>query len=405
MKLLNKNCLRFILFLFLIYVNNITAEIEYDEMGMPLPGNTIKSGFIYQISYDLKFAIDDTLEFPTNLEPGPGQLSKDGLEYYLSLEDTSAQELLYVLKRSEIGQTFGQPELFEGKINDPSFRNHQPTITSDKKTIVFVRSTVDSWTDNDLYIAIRSDTTLPFDSVRPLVEINTPSNADAYPCITPKGLKLYYTKAVDNSNYLFYSTRESTSDSFSSPQLINVENCDGKISSAWLWNDGLHMFLSADHNQEFIYSNRSNINEPFKAPELLTDFVPYGLVCGASMIRDELYIRNNLNDTARILKFISDSLTINIKGQDKKNSGIFSTKNLYSILPNPVRSLATIKFNCNIRSAKLDIYNLKGELVYILSEINGNQIIWDAELLPPGPYFVSLKVDKTSHNQKILLIK
>ena len=405
LNLLTKNYLRFILLLFLIYMSNISAKVEYDAMGIPLSDNTIDNDYLSQISYDLRFTIDDTLEIPTNLDPGPGQLSKDGLEYYLDINDILTENHLYVMKRSEIGQPFGQLEKLGGKINEMSIYNFQPTITSDKKTFVFVISKECMWSSNDLYMAIRSDTTLPFDSVRPLVEINDTNNADSYPCITSDGLKLYYTKEVNDTSKLFYSARSSTSDIFSPPQLLDIENYNGQVFSAWLSNDGIHLFFSSQGNEELFYSNRPNLMEPFKTPELLTDFEPFGLVCGASMIIDEFYVRCGSNPDHNTLKFISDSLTIDIKENGQQNIDILNSSSILNIIPNPIRSLATIKSNCNIRSAKLDIYNLKGELVYILSEINGNQIIWDAELLPPGPYFVSLKVDKTSHNQKILLIK
>ena len=52
-------------------------------------------------------------------------------------------------------------------------------------------------------------------NVRPLTELNDPKEADAYPCISADGLRLYFTKCVDENNELMFAQRVNTSANFS----------------------------------------------------------------------------------------------------------------------------------------------------------------------------------------------
>ena len=208
---------------------------------------------------DSNYVNIDTLHFQTGYSPGPGQFSKDGLEYYLSLEFQSVTSQLYVLKRSALKEQFGSPELLTGSIADTSSFNYEPTISADKKTIVFVRASFDSWTKTDLYIATRTDISLPFDSIRALSEINSTDTADAYPCISPDALRLYFTKGNDQFDSLYVSSRQSTNDPFGTPELLHISFPKDRNFSCWLTNDEKELFFTTGQNGDSaMYSTRTD---------------------------------------------------------------------------------------------------------------------------------------------------
>ncbi len=102
---------------------------------------------------DLSYAYSETLNFPPDLKPDPGQLSKDGLKYILPLEDTYGKTRLYEMERSNFSEQFGALTLIEG-INDDNYQsNSQPSVSAGGNTMVWVKNNNGLWSGNELYIA------------------------------------------------------------------------------------------------------------------------------------------------------------------------------------------------------------------------------------------------------------
>lgn len=100
----------------------------------------------------LTYTIADTLVVPPNLLGNPGQLSKSGLKYYLSLKENFDSYKLYVLDRPNISAQFENLTILDSNINSAAF-NGQPTVTSNENSLIFVRGDGIHWIENDLFIA------------------------------------------------------------------------------------------------------------------------------------------------------------------------------------------------------------------------------------------------------------
>lgn len=213
-----------------------------------------------------------------------------------------------------------------------------PRISGDELEIYFLKSTdlFDPATDS-YYNASRLVTTDPFSGITN--SFSTALSSPAYEgsfWVSGDGLRIYFTSARYGDNNLFFSSRTSTGDSFSSPtiitelSLIGVNEaipilCDSErtiyfisdksappqyclyratrpnISSAfgppslvseisssygmmYVSEDELEMILSNYEGYHFYYSSRSSVSDPFSAPALV--MVTGNVIAGCSMNSD-----------------------------------------------------------------------------------------------------------------------
>jgi hypothetical protein len=150
-------------------------------------------------------------------------------------------------------------------------------------------------------------------NVRPLSEINSENNPDAYPWISSDGLRLYYTKGKRTKNSLnekiFYTERQSISDNFGEPRKINLWKDESNIVSCWLSVDELKIYYKFLGIEKKIFrasrNSREELFDSVKAINLGGDFE--GTNIGPSLTPDkkELYIYNYIPDekSASILIF------------------------------------------------------------------------------------------------------
>jgi len=389
----------------LLFTLNTFAQLRFDESGYPL--SSIKNANSYATTSDTSFTFADTLHFPTGYSPRPGQFSKDGLEYYLSLAFDPYRQL-YVLKRAIAGQPFGEPQLLAGSMNDTTFQNNQPSITSDKKTMVFVRSTQNSWKDNDLYIATRSDTSLPFDSARALTEINSTDSADAYPWISPDGLRLYFTKGDGINDDLFVSTRNNLSETFSAPLLLDIDFVASRNISCWLSNDELELYFTTGQSGDSVmYSVRQNPSDMFPAPVAVPSLSRYGFVSGISIAGDELYLyKVNQSGTLRtILTFHRNITSVEENISDKPTDLILNQN-----YPNPFNPSTTINYQIPKQSdVTLKVFDVLGREITTL--VNGveapgyKSVNLNSNGFPSGIYYYRLQAGSYVETKKFILLK
>jgi hypothetical protein len=98
-----------------------------------------------------------------------------------------------------------------------------------------------------------------YDSIRELMEINVPNEADAHPWISADGLRLYYTNA---SNHLVMTERTDINSYFGAPTVVPIPDLG---VSYWLSIDELDLYFS-DINYIF-YAHRAAIDLPFSTPQ------------------------------------------------------------------------------------------------------------------------------------------
>ena len=103
----------------------------------------------------LTYKIVDTLDIPSGLLAYPGQLSKDGLKYYVSLKDNFDSVKIYLMERADISSQFENFAVLDNNINF-SKRNSQATVTSNDTELVYVSNDENIWWKNNLYIAMNT---------------------------------------------------------------------------------------------------------------------------------------------------------------------------------------------------------------------------------------------------------
>ena len=101
---------------------------------------------------DLNFMFSGYLEFPEQYTAGPGQLSKDGLKFYVGLEDSLGNEHIFVLDRKKLTDPFGNLHKGDSLITSGSTNCGQPTVSADGSLFVWVQNGLDVWAENNLFI-------------------------------------------------------------------------------------------------------------------------------------------------------------------------------------------------------------------------------------------------------------
>lgn len=396
--------------LFVLIITFVVSSATFAQAQYDVNGNRLQEyRLLPKVSSRIRtadFYLTDTVKFPLYFKPGPGQLSKDGLEYYLSSSFNSFTSRLYVLQRGTLVEQFGSPKLLIGSINDTTFKNIHPSITADKKTIVFVRSTDESWEGNDLYIATRSDSLLPFDMIRPLTELNTPITGEGYPWISPDGLRLYFSKGYGSTVDLFFSKRQSTNDTFESPTLLDIPFSSKGKFSGWLENDEQELYFSSgSFGDSIMYSIRTiQSDTSFSSPTFLQSLSQFGFVAGVSLSGEELYLFNGRSYPA-ILKF--KHATTSMEDVIINNPSGFELEQNY---PNPFNPSTSISFTISLKSfVSLKIYDVMGKEV---SSLVGEYLTpgkyshqWYANGVSSGVYFYRLEVGLSSTTRKLVLLR
>ncbi|MBS4029566.1 MAG: T9SS type A sorting domain-containing protein [Ignavibacteriales bacterium] len=370
----------FSLFLFVISVQHqAQAQPKFERIssfaGLPAITSSVTDTF-----FDYKGVVS----IPTGYFAWPGQFTKDGLEYYFSMQPDTSQPgwqsidsiikpRLYVMKRTSLDSSFDVPEQIRSSvnnllINDTSKYNILPSITSDKKRLFFVRTNEDLFNNTQLVLAERETDTSQFTSIVALSEINVTGKGDAFPWISPNGLRLYYTR----DTALGFATRPTVNDTFGNLQSVALD-FSGRILSPWLSDDELHLYFARETQPYGIYyAFRSNTGEDFSSPVRMEDLSRYGNVRGPSMVEKQMYVQQTSTFDKRLISFTKRDSSANIAGS------------LYhDIDSNGVRGLS----ERGLDSWKILLSGAKVETA--LTNTNGNFAFVN---LPAGNYTVSIEV-------------
>ncbi|WP_324672079.1 T9SS type A sorting domain-containing protein [Hymenobacter sp. GOD-10R] len=117
-------------------------------------------------------------------------------------------------------------------------------------------------------------TTYSYTGVRALTEINDANDADAYPWLSPSGLRLYYITGTDSK--LMFTQRTSITGSFCAPITVPLA-LPYAPSSCWLSANELDIYFTA--NNCLYFAQRPSLTASFGAPAmvsltgLLTSFI------------------------------------------------------------------------------------------------------------------------------------
>ncbi len=111
-----------------------------------------------------------------------------------------------------------------------------------------------------------------YDTIRALTEINVANEADAFPWISPDGLRLYYTSGANN-NQMMFTQRPNTSSYFGTPVIVPVTIANP--SSYWLSANELDLYIC---NDSVYYAHRNSVGSAFNTPVLISLLQPFGQI-------------------------------------------------------------------------------------------------------------------------------
>jgi hypothetical protein len=162
------------------------------------------------------------------------------------------------------------------------------------------------------YSAPAMMTSYSYDSVRALTEINDPTEGDAYPWISPDGLRLYYTHGTSSGTQFWFTQRADTNSYFVTPVVVPIALGNLPLS-CWLSTDELDMYITKNWNDSLFCTHRNTTSSAFGTPvqiNLLGIKLTALLCTSLNTAQDELFLcakDSTLNDA--IYKFSRISST------------------------------------------------------------------------------------------------
>ncbi|MCF6132952.1 T9SS type A sorting domain-containing protein [Flavobacterium wongokense] len=155
-----------------------------------------------------------------------------------------------------------------------------------------------------------------FENQRALTELNTNNMAEAYPWISPDGLRLYFTQGLSNTATLKFTSRPNVLSNFATPVAVGINYPVGFdwIRSGWLSPDELDIYISAVGEDVVYYSHRSSASGTFTSLTPLTLNGAPSMTFSSGAFLDStlnnLYLFANLTAGGRgLLKFTRTSTT------------------------------------------------------------------------------------------------
>lgn len=100
----------------------------------------------------MEYTLLEQLAMPPGLRPGPGQLSKNGLSYYFSLE-AQGQDRLFKYSRASLDGPWYKLEALDGIFCDTDISPAQPSVSLDEQIVACTSTAEDSWDNNDLSVS------------------------------------------------------------------------------------------------------------------------------------------------------------------------------------------------------------------------------------------------------------
>lgn len=108
----------------------------------------------------LTYTLVEKMSFPEGYQPGPGQLSKDGLAFYFSLEQGELTKICKLNRRTLNGRWENLSEL-AGLACEGDLQQFQPSVNQDEKVLAYTVNNGTSWYDNDLHTTNATQVTPP----------------------------------------------------------------------------------------------------------------------------------------------------------------------------------------------------------------------------------------------------
>jgi hypothetical protein len=164
-------------------------------------------------------------------------------------------------------------------------------LMPDKLTIFYTSGT----SNEDLVYATRSSTTMAFSAPVPLTTLNTTTNNERRPVLTPDGLTLFAVKTGSGTMRIYVSTRTSAVSNFGPFAMVPLGTSNSD-STPWISEDGLTLLFSSSRDatntsdNDLYRATRASTTAPFGQPLALTELNTPGYERSPVMSKDGLEI-------------------------------------------------------------------------------------------------------------------
>ncbi len=164
---------------------------------------------------------------------------------------------------------FSVPILVDG-INDPDFKDQDPSLPADQLEIFFFSNRLGS---PDLFRSTRASIVSPWTPPVPVEELNDPGTAEFNPAISADGLRIWFCSSREPAAGIWYSDRPSRLENFDAPTSVMVERLldENTVIGPTLTPDFLRMIVSigAGETRDLYELSRPNLMAEWSSPKPL----------------------------------------------------------------------------------------------------------------------------------------
>lgn len=199
-------------------------------------------------------------------------LSSDGRTLYVSLGSTGSNEQIAVSTRPDRGNTFGNLAALPSPINTST--EGTPELSADGLSLYFFSARFGGTGNRDLYVATRASTAVQFGAVTELSSVDS-SQRDDRPWLSADELTLYFcSQRASSTDDLWRATRAARTDPFGAPAPVTELNSSAHDAGICLTPDAkVALFASSrpggPGGMDIYRAARASTSDPFSSPELV----------------------------------------------------------------------------------------------------------------------------------------
>ncbi|MBN1123467.1 MAG: PD40 domain-containing protein [Sedimentisphaerales bacterium] len=199
---------------------------------------------------------------------GSPWISRDGLRLYY-WENTGGVSMIKMAQRASTDQVWTPSRTFS-ELHTGGIDGNGCALTEDEQTIFFHSNrTGSAFGDYNLWTATRGSLEEPFESPRPLDEINT-DHQERSPYPSPDGLILYFDSDREGSHDLFVTQRTALDEPFGPAERVSVSVNNTDETKAFISVDGSQLWFSGSGGIQ-ISRWTSQIRDDWGEPVLLAE--------------------------------------------------------------------------------------------------------------------------------------
>lgn len=169
-------------------------------------------------------------------------ISNDKLDLYFG-SSRSGSFLIYHAARAATGDLFGAPQVLANLV--ASGNADDPFMTDDGLQLFFENSATTLGKDQQLFVAIRTTTSVEFANGQILANVNDAATSDSAASLTSDALTMVFNSMRSGNSDLYITTRPTATSAFGAPVALSIDTPGFECCSS-LAGDGSSMILVSD---------------------------------------------------------------------------------------------------------------------------------------------------------------